>query len=74
MTAGGTASDGPSLSYTLAGPTGDSLDVIAEKVLLPQQLKAGDHIYFQRVGAYTTALASSFNGFSPPPVKIVGAK
>ena len=74
VTAGGTASDGPSLSYTLAGPTGDSLDVIAEKVLLPQQLKAGDHIYFQRVGAYTTALASSFNGFSPPPVKIVGAK
>lgn len=49
---------------TVFGPTCDSIDVIARSVLLPK-LKVGDWMYFQNMGAYTMAAASSFNGFSP---------
>jgi Pyridoxal-dependent decarboxylase, C-terminal sheet domain len=49
---------------TVFGPTCDSIDVIARSVLLPR-LKVGDFLYFQNMGAYTMAAASSFNGFMP---------
>jgi diaminopimelate decarboxylase len=49
---------------TVFGPTCDSIDVIARSVLLPK-LKVGDFLYFQNMGAYTMAAASSFNGFEP---------
>jgi diaminopimelate decarboxylase len=49
---------------TVFGPTCDSIDVIARSVLLPK-LKVGDYMYFQNMGAYTMAAASSFNGFTP---------
>ena len=46
----------------LAGPTCDSIDVIAENILLPK-LKAGDLIIGRAMGAYTWAAASEFNFF-----------
>jgi hypothetical protein len=49
---------------TVFGPTCDSIDVIARSVLLPK-LKIGDWLYFENMGAYTSAAASSFNGFQP---------
>ena len=49
---------------TVFGPTCDSIDVVARSVLLPK-LKVGDFLYFQNMGAYTMAAASSFNGFAP---------
>ena len=53
-------------SSTLFGPSCDSIDVVARSVLLPK-LKVGDWLYFQNMGAYTSAAASSFNGFDPSP-------
>ena len=52
---------------TVFGPTCDSIDVIARSVLLPK-LSVGDWMYFQNMGAYTMAAASSFNGFSPSSI------
>ena len=49
---------------TVFGPTCDSIDVVARSVLLPK-LEIGDWLYFQNMGAYTMAAASSFNGFAP---------
>jgi ornithine decarboxylase len=49
---------------TIFGPTCDSIDVISRSVLLPK-LHIGDWLYFQNMGAYTMAAASSFNGFTP---------
>ena len=49
---------------TVFGPTCDSIDVIARSVLLPE-LKIGEWLYFQNMGAYTMAAASCFNGFTP---------
>jgi len=51
---------------TVFGPTCDSIDVIARSVLLPK-LKIGDWLFFENMGAYTSAAASTFNGFNPSP-------
>lgn len=50
------------LPSVLAGPTCDSIDVIAENLLLPK-LKPGDLIVGRAMGAYTWASASEFNFF-----------
>lgn len=52
--------------YTITGPTCDSIDTIMKNVVLPSELKVGDRLYFKDVGAYSIALANSFNGFLPP--------
>lgn len=52
----------------LAGPTCDSIDVIAENLLLPH-LETGDLIIGRAMGAYTWASASEFNFF--PKAKVV---
>jgi ornithine decarboxylase len=50
------------LPSVLAGPTCDSIDVIAENLMLPR-LRAGDLIVGRSMGAYTWASASEFNFF-----------
>jgi len=59
--------DGPLHAAVLAGPTCDSIDVIAEDVPLPK-LRAGDLIIGSAMGAYTWATASEFNFFPKPTV------
>ena len=56
----------------LAGPTCDSIDVIAENVMLPQ-LRCGDLIIGRAMGAYTWASASEFNFFPKATVVTVNA-
>jgi len=58
---------GPVTEAVLAGPSCDSVDVIAESISLPE-LATGDRVYFPNAGAYTLAYASSFNGWPPPTV------
>jgi ornithine decarboxylase len=60
----------PRLPSVLAGPTCDSIDVIAENLMLPQ-LKAGDLIVGRAMGAYTWASASQFNFFPKATVVAV---
>jgi ornithine decarboxylase len=57
------------LPSVLAGPTCDSIDVIAENLMLPE-LKTGDLIVGRAMGAYTWASASEFNFF--PKATVVG--
>lgn len=52
--------DGPTASATLAGPTCDSIDVIAEQIELPI-LTIGDLVVGRVMGAYTAASATDFN-------------
>jgi ornithine decarboxylase len=54
-------------SAVLAGPTCDSIDVIAENMMLPL-LKVGDLIIGRSMGAYTWASATEFNFFPKPTV------
>ncbi len=53
---------------TLAGPTCDSFDIISTSEDLPE-LDIGDLIYIERIGAYSWATATNFNGI--PPAKVV---
>ena len=61
---------GPLLPAVLAGPTCDSIDVIAENLMLPE-LRAGDLIVGRAMGAYTVASASEFNFFPKATVVAV---
>jgi ornithine decarboxylase len=61
-------------SFVLAGPTGDGLDVIARDVLLPSDTDVDSLLAFSNVGAYTVSMASSFNGFPPPPIFLLTAQ
>ena len=56
--------------FTLAGPTGDSLDIIARDVELPAYIGVGDKLVFEHAGAYTITMASRFNGFPAPSLYI----
>jgi ornithine decarboxylase len=64
---------GPQLPSVLAGPTCDSIDVIAENLMLPE-LKAGDLIVGRAMGAYTWASASEFNFFPKATVVAVNRR
>ncbi|MGC8777174.1 MAG: type III PLP-dependent enzyme [Candidatus Caldatribacteriaceae bacterium] len=57
-------------SCVLAGPTCDSLDVIAEGVVLPP-LMLDDLIVVPNIGAYSIASATTFNGFERAKVVLV---
>jgi len=58
------------LPSVLAGPTCDSIDVIAENLMLPL-LKVGDLVVGRAMGAYTWASATEFNFFPKPTVVTV---
>jgi ornithine decarboxylase len=58
--------------FVLAGPTGDGLDIIARDIALPTEIAEGDQLRFDGVGAYTTTLASAFNGFPRPATYLAG--
>jgi ornithine decarboxylase len=56
---------GPTRSWTLAGPSCDSVDTMQAGVELPE-LAVGDRVYGMNAGAYTASYASDFNGFGKP--------
>jgi len=61
---------GPRLPCVLAGPTCDSIDVIAEDIPMPE-LAAGDLLLGRQMGAYTNATATDFNFFPRASILVV---
>ncbi len=59
---------GPKQLSVVYGPTCDALDIVSQAESLPD-LKIGDLVYSENIGAYSRASATSFNGF--PPAKVV---
>ncbi|GAB5574795.1 ornithine decarboxylase [Prionailurus iriomotensis] len=58
-------SDPPLFPCTLYGPTCDAFDkLFQEEVQLPE-LDVGDWLVFPSMGAYTSSMSSTFNGFPP---------
>ncbi|MEK9785872.1 MAG: type III PLP-dependent enzyme [Gammaproteobacteria bacterium] len=49
--------------FTAYGPTCDSLDIFPRKIALPADVREGDWIEFDRIGAYGAACRTHFNGF-----------
>ncbi|XP_058460707.1 ornithine decarboxylase 1-like [Malaya genurostris] len=54
-------------SSTLWGPTCDSTDLICSGMML-EELRIGDFLVFDNMGAYGITLATNFNGFAKPKV------
>ena len=57
-------SSSAAINYSIWGPTCDGVDRIIENVSFHKLLDIGDWLYFPGMGAYTTCLSTSFNGFS----------
>ena len=58
--------------FTIFGPTCDSTDVLPAPLLLPSDIREGDWIEIDMIGAYSNALATRFNGFLPEAVVEIG--
>lgn len=58
---------GPKRISAVFGPTCDALDTISQAEELPE-LKLGDLVYSENIGAYTHASSTFFNGFPPAQV------
>lgn len=71
----GTPLTGPdTLPFRLYGPTCDSSDMLPGRVSLPAGVRAGDHLEFGQLGAYSLAGRTRFNGhYSDTIVRIEGA-
>ena len=50
-------------SYSLYGPTCDSIDYMKGPFILPNNLKEGDYIEIGQLGAYALTFRTKFNGF-----------
>ncbi|HFB2047881.1 MAG: type III PLP-dependent enzyme [Hyphomicrobiaceae bacterium] len=50
-------------SFSLWGPTCDSIDYIEGPFLLPNSVREGDYLEIGNIGAYGRAIASKFNGY-----------
>ena len=61
--------NGPNKVASVFGPTCDALDVISMTETLPDNLEIGDLLYSEKIGAYSAASSTWFNGF--PPAKII---
>ncbi len=57
--------------FALAGPTGDSADVIGREILLPSDIDVGDAVVFHDTGAYCVTAHTPFNGFPKPAVYFI---
>ena len=57
--------------FAIAGPTGDSPDVITREALLPADIDVGDQLIFHDVGAYSLVAISPFNGLPKPHVYFI---
>jgi len=60
--------DGATKPCTTFGPTCDAFDTISLADELPEDLRIGDLLYAENIGAYTNASATSFNGFKPAAI------
>ena len=63
---------GPTQIASVFGPTCDALDVVSVAEDLPVNLQLGDRLYSEKIGAYTIASGTNFNGMPLPKVVAVG--
>ena len=61
---GGAPVPGPLADFTLYGPTCDPVDVMPGVWALPEGIQEGDWIEVGQIGAYSSAMTTTFNGFT----------
>ncbi|HSX19057.1 MAG TPA: type III PLP-dependent enzyme [Candidatus Saccharimonadales bacterium] len=65
------ATDAGESMFAIAGPTGDSPDIVTKEVLLTSDIEVGDKLIIHDVGAYSLSTSMEFNGFPKPKVYLV---
>jgi ornithine decarboxylase len=65
VTADGGRRAGPMRERVVFGPTCDSIDRLPAPVMLPADLAEEDYLIFAGMGAYSSAIATRFNGYGP---------
>jgi ornithine decarboxylase len=66
---------GDEAAFNLYGPTCDASDVLPGEVGLPADIRAGDHLEFGQIGAYSLSGRTRFNGhYSEHIVRITGGR
>lgn len=65
------ADESGEMLFSLAGPTGDSPDIITKEVMLPKNIEVGDKLIIHHTGAYSLVTCSPFNGFPKPDVYFI---
>ena len=65
-----TSGSGEVVPWVVAGPSCDSVDIVARDVWLPEP-EIGDYVFIPSAGAYTTSYSSRFNGCRIPDIYIV---
>ena len=61
----GAPRSGAPVDRVVFGPTCDSLDRLPDAIALPGDMRPGDYVMFEGMGAYSRALATGFNGYGP---------
>ena len=69
----GTPRGGERVERVVFGPTCDSLDRLPAPVALPGDMAEGDYVLFDGMGAYSSAIATRFNGYGPGEAVTVAA-
>lgn len=67
----GTLRSGKTKPKHIFGPTCDSIDKLYHDQHLPSSTAEGDYVIFQGLGAYSTTLATNFNGYGVQGMKTV---
>jgi len=69
----GTPRCAPAASRIAFGPTCDSLDRLPQPISIPEDASIGDYVIFDGMGAYSSAIATQFNGYGlDRPVAVTG--
>ncbi len=63
---------GATVSFRLYGPTCDSSDALPGPVELPADVRPGDYLQFGRIGAYSLAGRTNFNGHYSEDIVSIG--
>ena len=50
-------------NWRVFGPTCDSLDCLPHELTLPANVREGDYVLFQGLGAYSAVTGTPFNGY-----------
>jgi ornithine decarboxylase len=65
---------GIAMNFQLFGPTCDSFDALDQRVALAEDVRAGDWLMMDGMGAYSIALANRFNGFTSECVQLLDSE
>lgn len=63
--------NGAEQSWTIAGPTCDSIDTLSRARPLPRDLQADDILFIGHLGAYCHCCTTEFNGFPAPKIMFI---